>query len=232
MPKYYQLIIDYYPNPMYEGQLVQAAKSLGPLVAQLPGKKIMSGKPSSFKTMFDAFIAFIHAPQNGLTWDGSGGGGGGAGLIDGDRITGECAMFAKSLQVLAYAPSPHGLGLPVADVGYVSYTGRYQNGFISNHPLGGLVRLRPNVADQALYVWSNHKVISYQGTLWDPMYSTTYKTKDDMALYHIVEEIEIEEDKYFSAEATNRVGSEPGFAGVWFKRSRGVYSGPSKTMPF
>ena len=49
---------------------------------------------------------------------------------------------------------------------------------------------------------------------------------------NIIEEIEIEEDTYFSAEATNRVGSEPGSRGVWFKQSKGVYSGPSDTMPF
>jgi hypothetical protein len=232
MPKYYQLIVDYFPNPMYKTQMAQATKALGPVVATLPGKKIMSAGPTTFKALFDAFVDYIHTSGNGLTWAGSGGGGGGTGLIDGDKTTGECAMFAKSLQVLAYAPSPYGLGVSQTDVDYVNYTGRYGNGFISNHPLAGLVRLRPNVANQELYLWSNHKIVSYQGTFWDPMYKTTYKTKDQMALYHIVEEIEIEGDTYFSAEATNRVGSEPGLRGVWFKESKGVNSGPSNTMPF
>ncbi len=251
MPKPYQVIRDYFPSQQFAAQMKTAETALGPMgVAALTGRKIMSANPTNFTQLFAAFVTFIRNAGNGLTWNGSGRGGSGYGLLDNDMKSGECAMFATAFHTLAFAPPPYGLGIPKTDLELASYGGRDGKGFVSNHPTAGIVGLKPNVKDQELYVWENHKVVKYQGRFWDVMYNTTYNAKDEMAVYQvmpnevILQDEEVPVDKrgtYHPAEAVLRLavtvgGSDapaPGQRGVWFKENPlNVYAGPARAMPF
>jgi len=242
LAKPYETIYNYYPSPMYDGKMKEALKMLGNAVNDLPGVKVMNSvpKPTNFAQLFTAFVTYIHAPGNGCAWNGSAPGGSAVKMLDGDTKSSECATFANAFMMLAWAPPPYGLGLPKAQLSFESYSGRYKLGFVSTHPTIGVMKLLPNVANQQLYFWANHKVINYQNRYHDVMYNTSYAQKEDMALYHVMpNEITLsppdvqQAETYHPVEPAQAPPQGKGAQGSFFKEApAGRYAGPSTTMPF
>lgn len=221
----------------------QALKSLSGPVGNLPGMRILNSmpKPANLQQLFQAFVTYIHHPGNGYTWNGRAPGGSGYKLLDGDVKSSECATFANGFMMLAWAPQPYGLGLSKAELGLEGYSGRARQGFVSAHPMGGVMGLQANVAGQQLYFWENHKVIKYQNRFYDVMYNTTYAQKEDMAHFHVLpNEVTLsppdvdQEATYYPVEPAVRAApTHPGMQGSWFKEGPiGQYAGPSPSMPF
>ena len=227
---------------MYEGKIKEAIKSLPGPVENLPGMKILNTmpKPTNFLQLFNTFVTFIHHPGNGYTWDGRIKGGSAYKLLDGDVKSSECATFANAFMMLVWAPKPFGLQLPKGEVELQSYSGISKLGFVSTHPVGGVMGLQSNVAGGLYYVWDNHKVVKYQNRLYDVMYNTSYGQKEDMVQYQILEnEVTltppdvVQQTTYHPAEPRARVGLQPGRTGCWFKEQPvGQFAGPSPSMPF
>jgi hypothetical protein len=232
MARIYHVISDYYPSPAYANQLSTALKEAGPLLNSLPGIKIMNQNPRDLNDLFNKFVTYIHGP-NGFRWNGSAGGATGHPLLDNNKKEGECAMFARAFMILAIAPKPYGLGLNKTDFELASYSGPNKKGFVSNHPVTGVVGLMPNVTGQALYFWMNHKVVKYQNRYYDVMYNVTYNSLKDMTAYAVSEgEVTIDGAVYHPTESTAVVATL-GRAGTWFKEQPLTrYAGPSVHMPF
>lgn len=224
MTSIYGIIRDYYGSDQLAQRLKDEEKRLGHLaLAKLPGCQIMATKPTSFAALFKAFTTYVHT--GGYTWNGSAGGGIGSPLLDGEKSTGECLMFARALSILAYAPKPYGLALNRDDAPFTSYTGLNKKGFVSAH--NTVLNLAANVNGQPLYLWENHKVLAYQGRYYDPSYNKIYDDLRDMALYHILDTVDFGGVDYHQAE---RRGDSQGY---WFKEQPlGTYYGPAKGAPF
>jgi len=187
------------PNVYKALELNQTPHLIG--INQAPGKIIMREVPVRERTMeklFRAFCIYFHTPGN-WTWDpGTGTTPPPEQVLDGDQRRGQCLALAKALALLAKTAWPHGLGLPSARIGDASkegtYTGRYKKGFISTHPLGGILGLQPNVYDvpnlqiSGFYSWSDHKVVPYNGRFYDPSYRQTYPALPSMVTYHVKQE--------------------------------------------
>ena len=243
LPKPYHIITDYYPSPMYANQIKDSLKSLVGPVDNLPGLKIMNSvpKPINFQQLFAAFVTYIHHPGNGYSWNGHVPGGSAYKLLDGDIKSSECATFANAFMMLAWAPQPYGLGLPKAQLTLESYSGRATLGFVSDHPVGGVLGLQANVTGQHLYFWANHKVVKYQNRFYDVMYNTSYGQKEDMAIYQVMpNEVALtppavaQPATFYPVEPTMRAAAtHPGTQGSWFREQpAGQYAGPSVSMPF
>jgi|ERR1035441_4957100 hypothetical protein len=161
-----------------------------------PGKIIMRGIPVHARTMDNLFTEFCRYFRTQWTWDGGPATPTAAAILDGDSHLGQCLALARALHVLAVTPWPHGLGLAAATVGdpYASgrYKGRYGKGFISAHPLAGVLHLNPNVFDTTnanfaqcghmpLYAWSDHKAVPFNGRFYDPSYGQVWNSLLSMA---------------------------------------------------
>ena len=224
----YETISNYHPSNMFPGKIAEVIKRHGSAVDQIPGMAIMKSSGKTFATLFDAFVQYIHNSGNGMTWQGSSGGGTGHPFLDGKKKRGECLMFARALKILASSPEPYGLNLK--GVGFVSYSGPNKMGFVSAHDVKGVVKLRPNVEGENLYFWANHKVVTYAGRFYDPMYNKVYNSTKDMVAYAVMEnEAEIDGATYYPTEDMS-IGDGQGF---WFKEGPpSNYFGPSTVMPF
>ncbi|MES2259282.1 MAG: hypothetical protein V4724_12215 [Pseudomonadota bacterium] len=129
-------------------------------------------------------------------------------LIDGELKAAECAAFASALNAMAKAPAPFGIGVPGGDgsgatVKEETYRGRVVEnkglGFVSFHPRAGVLGLMSNMytkIDVALpgnlrggsfYMWSNHKVVRFNNTLFDPTYGKQYAALADMACLNVAD---------------------------------------------
>jgi hypothetical protein len=148
-----------------------------------------------FGTLFTTF----NTMTNNFTWNGGVGYSVGRVLetLDGTRTTGECKILAAALLGLWVFPAPFGLGQSGADLRASLYTfENYDeaNGFISNHPQMGVRNLLPNILHphgdpldprtyQPLYQWGDHKVVFYNGRLWDPSYKQIWGHESDMVAF-------------------------------------------------
>lgn len=241
MPDMYQVIANYFPSTSFVAMRDNEIKKSGASAIQnCFGMQIMAQNPTSFQDLFAKFSSAIAGVTSTCTWNGSAGGTGGYPLLDGPKVIGECAMFAKAFQILAYSPAPYGLGLNKNEMSLTSYSGPAKKGFVSAHSADGVVKLRPNVQGQALYFWNNHKVILYRGVYYDVMYGVTYARLQDMALYSVMDDgTDLAEQgppprtsTYFTTEPLAGADT-PGRQGSWFKESpTGTYFGPSVRMPF
>jgi len=123
-------------------------------------------------------------------------------ILDGDQKVGECQALARAFRVLATCGNGLGLTFREGEVGEPTrpggwYEGRHAKGFISNHPLAGILNLLPNVYPPGdefpkpdstlaqLYFWANHKVVPYGGKFYDPSYHNIYDKLEDMSVYHV-----------------------------------------------
>lgn len=150
-----------------------------------------SGGRADFNALFHAYIDFGNNTRHWV-WNGTGGGWDRFGLLDQARITGECKLFVANFWLLARSPRPYGLGIVATQLPDIPlpYTGAAAQGFVSAHNgvfygLGPNVHPAANYRDVPLYLWDNHKVLSYQGRFWDPCYRATYNQLQDMARYQL-----------------------------------------------
>ena len=145
-----------------------------------PGGRIMSqlGSAPTFEKLFDAFVDFGRKSE--WTWDPGIPGAKKGPLLDGKTCqSGECAVFAANLLLLAQLPKPYGLGMAQAPE-YWSFGGKHSSGFVCEHDLTNIISPLPaNVRSVAeiehrapLYLWENHKVLIYKGQVFDPSYGT------------------------------------------------------------
>lgn len=192
-------------------------------INQAPGKLIMGNinvHQRTFGNLFDGFCNYFHAPLR-WTWTGNPVTPPSAEILDGDRKTGQCLALARALQLLATTVQPHGCGLAPGTVGdpFVQgrYTGRYARGFISAHPIGGILGLMPNVIGTQnasimlcglvpLYAWADHKVVPWNGRFYDPSYRLIFNTLVSMATYHVKKE-----DDFLPGPEGVRLRALPGF---------------------
>jgi hypothetical protein len=149
-----------------------------------------AGGQADFNALFHAYIDYGNNVRHWI-WNGAGGGWDRCGLLDGARATGECKLFVCNLWLLARSPRPYGLGIVATQIpDTLQYAGVGGHGFVSTHN-GTFYGLHPNVSPAPnassvpLYLWLNHKVISYQGRYWDPCYRATYAQLQDMAMYQL-----------------------------------------------
>jgi hypothetical protein len=117
-------------------------------------------------------------------------------LLQGTKPAGECAAPAKALELLLKTANPYGLAQAAALFSTVTYTGAATHGFISNHPLGGVLNLPPNIYTPAtgnraaFYLWANHRVVLYNNEYFDPSYNTSYLNLPAMAQAQIAGSID------------------------------------------
>jgi hypothetical protein len=156
-------------------------------ILSVPGGKILRKiGVADFEHLFPAFCDFFHGQDN-WTWVGKTLTPSAPMILDGEAKTGQCLALASALRLLAMTRKPFGLGIPDVDLGRFTksdglYYGRYQQGFLSEHPIGGILNLLPNVYEPLnalpkpasrlapLYLWENHKVLKYNGKFYDPSY--------------------------------------------------------------
>ncbi len=173
-------------------------------VLSVPGGKIMKRTQGvEVEQLFEAFCDHFHTTGN-WTWTGGRVTPAAAAILDGDdgAKVGQCQALAAALRFLATARKPYGLDIGSTRLGSFGkgdglYTGRYQAGFFSEHPVGGILGLLPNVYEPLdrlptptsrlapLYGWENHKVLKYGGRYYDPSYRKQYTQLSDMAAYHL-----------------------------------------------
>ncbi|MGE3166784.1 MAG: hypothetical protein AB7O52_17915 [Planctomycetota bacterium] len=156
-----------------------------------PGGKIMSslGTTPTFERLFDAFVDF--GRKSNWTWDPGIPGAKKGPLLDGKTChSGECAVFAANLLLLAQLPKPYGLEMAAAP-DYWSFGGKHGSGFVCEHDLDNIVSPLPaNVRTVAqiehrapLYLWENHKVLVHKGQVFDPSYGTVAAKTEYLGLY-------------------------------------------------
>jgi hypothetical protein len=168
-----------------------------------PGGKVIqrwnrSRESTTLAEFQNDFCTVFHA-ADGWTWFGGSKCPVAYEILDGDKMEGECQALARAFRTLATCGNGMGLTFSTNDVANpVTYKGRNEKGFISNHPADGILNLPPNVflpgdrmPDHStklspLYCWGNHKVVPYGNKFYDPSYWTTYDHLEDMAVYHIV----------------------------------------------
>jgi hypothetical protein len=161
----------------------------------LPGVKIMKrlAKLShphddiavKVQLLFRCFVEYSREEAN-WTWVGAGSCGT-ATVLDNNTQSVECQAFAVGLRALMIFPAPFGLGINKDECAVkvlVKKLGVWDCGFISRHPIDGVLGLRPNIRtpdhiDGTLfpggyYLWDNHKVVLYKGIYYDPAYGRQY----------------------------------------------------------
>ncbi len=235
MATLYQNIKDYGPDH-FTRNIKQMQIPDKNTLSTLPGYVMMTKHPApgNFADLYARFVDFTRTDRRCI-WNPQVSAGGGAPLLDGNKFAGECALFANNLAVLAYAPTPYGLGIAQAQVNVTHYSGLYKKGFVSAHPSLGVLGLRSNFRDRDdMYFWANHKVVSYGGRFYDPSYDKVYNALTDMTLYTIMpNEIEIEGVTYCPAESNVGKGVGVQGQGYWFKEyPNGTYEGPATSIPF
>lgn len=210
MPEIYQKIANVMQNSRDPASEIKKLALDDPAWRATPGGKIinsLSSAKKNFPGLFDAFVAY--APTAGWAWDPDITGAHKGALLDGARSSGECALFAANLKLLAEAPPPYGLGL-VNKIDWIYYSGENSTGFVAYHAgpniIGGLPSnvVTPTDIQKSsdLYFWSNHKVLGYDGVVYDPSYGTIVWSKEAMALYHVArnERVEKNDETYFVTE--------------------------------
>ncbi len=183
-------------------------------IAGCPGGRIMLGGEElhTFSSLFDKYWRYFHA-GNHWTWNGGTGTPSGASILDGTAATGQCVAFARALRLLGTTRRPFGLALSdkVVEDPFSKgrYEGRYKFGFVSQHvsPLGGhlvaglpanvikppvnpdmfepLTALPATHQRSTYYLWSDHKVVPFQGRYYDPSYGRIWNSLPSMAAYHM-----------------------------------------------
>ena len=162
--------------------------------ASTPGGRIIKalGNSRTFDHLFREFAAFGHATGD-WRWDPGVIGAKKGQLLDGTLQCGECAFFAANLQLLAIAPEPFGLGMDKKDIEYWAFYGKHKQGFVAKHDQThsiskfiANVRLPEQVqAPTDFYVWPNHKVLVYQGKVYDPSYGTITGKRPYLGVYQV-----------------------------------------------
>ncbi len=170
-------------------------------LAALPstiGGQVLASRPGA---NFQALFTNFNLLTNGFNWDPSGKGSFTVAktleTLDGTRTSGECKVLAAALLGLWVFPPPLGLGQSRSTPKASLY--RFENysdddGFISHHPLLGVRNLSPNILHphgnrsdrntyQPLYQWGDHKVVFYDGKLWDPSYKEVWNHEDEMVAF-------------------------------------------------
>jgi len=127
-------------------------------------------------------------------------------ILDGDQTVGECQALARAFRTLATCGNGFGLTFKESEVAEPTragggwYEGRHCMGFVSRHPLAGILNLLPNVYPPGnrlpgtdsrlaeLYFWANHKVVPYNGKFYDPSYNKIYDKLEDMSAYQVCED--------------------------------------------
>ena len=198
-------------------------------VANTPGAAIIKKLGgANFDDLFNGFCAYFRQ-NGGWNWTGAPITPDSGAILDGEPNArlGQCVAFARAFRLLAITNKPYGLGITEALVGDPGsrgkYAGRYSNGFISTHPLGGVFGLQGNVWSPApslpptaplapLYCWGDHKTVPFDGRFYDPSYGKIYNKLSDMATYHLRPEDDRKLDlsKHRVIEADDRSGS------VWY----------------
>jgi hypothetical protein len=156
--------------------------------------------------LFTSFCAYFHIAGN-WTWDPGRNSADSWEVLDGVKKKGQCRYLAAALNALAQIGTPYGLGLKstvVPDV--ITYDGLYGEGFVSEHPVDGILGLRPNIFKPSrfrprspylgmanLYLWGDHKVQPYGGRLYDACYRKIYEKKANMAKYHINQQRQVQQ---------------------------------------
>lgn len=169
-----------------------------PAAALTRGGQVLAALPGvSFRNLFNTFnqvtAAFTWDPsaRGSYTWQRA------MEALDGTRTSGECKILATALLGLWVFPPPFGLGQAAAAPRASLY--RFENydareGFVAHHPVGGVRGLRPNIMHphgnptdlatrQPLYQWGDHKVVFYDGRLWDPSYQCVWQREEDMVAF-------------------------------------------------
>ena len=170
---------------------------LAALPSTIAGQVLASRPGANFQALFTNFNLLT----NGFTWDPSGRGAYTVpkvlATLDGTRTSGECKILAAALLGLWVFPPPLGLGQSRSSPNASLYTFKNyddDNGFISHHPPLGVRNLAPNimhphgtVADlstrQPLYQWGDHKIVFYDGKLWDPSYKAVWAREEEMVAF-------------------------------------------------
>lgn len=156
-----------------------------------PGGQIMTGLGGmpTFEKLFDAFVDY--GRNSDWTWDPGIPGAKKGPLLDGrTNQSGECAVFAANLLLLAQLPKPYGLAMSPAPE-YWSFGGKHTSGFVCEHDMTNIIsRLPANVRSVAqiehrapLYLWVNHKVLVWNGQVFDPSYGTVSAKTEYLGLY-------------------------------------------------
>lgn len=176
--------------PVLPGDLQLAPITLG-------GRVLAANPAHNFQSLFDTFNNMTGT----FVWDPSARGSYSVSraleTLDGTRTSGECKILAAALLGLWVFPPPFGLGQsrssPTASL-YKFENYDANEGFISHHPIQGVRGLRPNImhplgnpADlntrQPLYQWGDHKVVFYNGRLWDPSYKSVWNHEGEMVAF-------------------------------------------------
>jgi hypothetical protein len=182
------------------------------LKTKVPGQ-IIAGDPSvrDFPTLFQAFCKYFRTGGHWI-WNGGSVTPSSGSILDGARNQGQCLALANALRFLALQPKPFGLGINEGELGEPStdagglFKGQFGFGFVSEHSdltsRGSVLGLQSNVFQapnpathltlvsmatprSGLYLWENHKTVSYLGRYYDPSYGRIWDNKPQMAKFHI-----------------------------------------------
>lgn len=202
-----------------------------------PGFEIMNslGSSRTFGRLFIAFCEYGHKAQ--WTWcdprinQGSNG----CLLLDGSVKSGECGVFVDALLLLATLPAPFGLGLGGDTLEKIVHKGQFNDGFVVNEAkiqqfslcvrcnVNSVINVyKPATKETTLTLWGNHKVIKFDGCLWDPSYGAKYTLPGDVVEFDI-NETNIEFPYFKGRDTFHR---EMYFLGTDIMGERKKYSGP------
>jgi hypothetical protein len=227
-----------------KGQLVQCdkrAQVMQVLVEQKgkgnPGLQIMRsvGNAGTFERLFTAFCQYGHDARWNWCDPRLNESSNGIGLLDGSATYGECGVFVDALLLLATLPAPLGLGLSADGLEKIEHKGQFNDGFVVNETkikqfnicvrcnVNSVINVyKPANKETALTLWGNHKVIKYDGCLWDPSYGAKYTIPADVVEYDINEtNVEF---PYFRGKDTFH--QEMYFLSAGIEGERKKYSGP------
>jgi hypothetical protein len=156
-----------------------------------PGGQIMKalGSRTRFEDLFEAFTEY--GRESKWAWDPGIIGAKKGPLLDGKVYqSGECAIFAANLLLMAQLPRPYGMGMAKPPE-YWSFGGKFSSGFVCEHVTATIISpLQANVRSVAelehrtsLYLWENHKVLVYNDLVYDPSYGTVTPKTEYLGLY-------------------------------------------------
>lgn len=181
---------------LYERVTGQNGPVVLPTAAQVaawpatPGGQFMNAQAFAALTNADVLgvTNTLHAQLGGWTWApgvAAGAVSAGAELLQGSRVSGECAAVANALSMVLTTAAPYGLAQGPGNFTVRTYSGAHNQGFIAAH--APILNLNPNVYDPAtgnrqnFYVWDNHKTVEYNGEFFDACYNTSYMAQANMA---------------------------------------------------
>jgi hypothetical protein len=194
LPNIYSVIADTMMNSARPAEAIAKMDIDKAAWANTPGASILNavGANGTFERLFTEFMTYGQRNAN-WQWDPGVAGVHKGKLLDGSVTRGECALFAMNLKVLAEAPKPYGLEMDTRQLEYWAFYGKHKQGFVADHDLtnmisrfGGNVRLPAQLQHPTgYYIWPNHKVIVYNGQVYDPSYGTVSPKRETLGIYQI-----------------------------------------------